>query len=392
MWSADWDGDFVVGGDGNLRLTPSFRLKEFRQTDGKVRVHRELVSALQLMRDRLGSSLSVQRTRPDGFTAVVTSANQQALRAAAVAVRDRGIFTTIDVEADGLGVRIPLPDRLPPLGLDEALETAFSVTAAFETSGDKFQQITGNFDGAGLSFGPAQVNFGSGTLVPLFRKFLAADEGGMRQCFADPDDYDDFLRVLDAPIKQQIQWANSITTGRGGHDVVEPWKSYLQAVGRVPLFREITAESILADYGTKTARAIHALARLRPDITVDRLRCLCSLYDMVVQQGSLDKAWTAIDQRVKAERPASQLDLVRIAVEERGRKALPQWQADAVSRRLGILKGVPYTVDDRQRANIHFYMLRDVRVVNVDRLLAGTVSEELQRVRVAVATGNTLLA
>jgi hypothetical protein len=111
-----------------------------------------------------------------------------------------------------------------------------------------------------------------------------------------------------------------------------------------------------------------------------------------VQQGSLDKAWTAIDQRVKAERPASQLDLVRIAVEERGRKALPQWQADAVSRRLGILKGVPYTVDDRQRANIHFYMLRDVRVVNVDRLLAGTVSEELQRVRVAVATGNTLLA
>jgi len=393
MWSADWDGEFVVGGDGNLRLTPSFRLKEFRQADGKVRVHRELVSALQLMRDRLGTSLSMKRTAPDGFSAVVSSADpSDRLRAAAVAIRDRGIFTTIDIEADGLGVRIPPPDRLPPLGLDEALETAFSVTAAFETSGDKFQQITGNFDGAGLSFGPAQVNFGSGTLVPLFRKFLAADEPGVRQCFADPDDYDDFLRVLAAPVAQQIQWANSISTGRGGHDVVEPWRSCFQAIGRVPLFREITAESILSDYGAKAARAIRALATLRPDITIDRLRCFCSLYDLVVQQGSLDKAWPAIAQRVTAERPAGQFDLVRIAVEERGRKALAQWQADAVSRRVGILKGVPYTVDDRQRANISFYMLRDVRVVNVDRLLAGTLSQELQRVRVALATGNTLLA
>jgi len=37
-------------------------------------------------------------------------------------------------------------------------------------------------------------------------------------------------------------------------------------------------------------------------------------------------------------------------------------------------------------------MLRDVRVTDVDRLLAGTVAEELKRVRVAVASGNTLLA
>src|SRR5436190_5749516 len=294
MWTVNWDGDFVVGGDGNQRLTPSFRLKEFRNAGGTVRVHRELVSALQLMRDRLGRSLSVVRTDPDGFAVVVASDSAADLRAAAVAVRDRGIFTTVDVEPDGLAVRIPLPERLPPLGLDEALETAFSVTAAFETAGDKFQQITGNFDGAGLSFGPAQVNFGSGTLVPLFRKFLAADEGSVRACFTDSDDYDDFMQVLSASAPQQIQWATSITTGRGGHDVVEPWRGYFQAVGRVPLFREITAESILTDYGGKAARAVKALERLRPGIKVDRLRCICALYDLVVQQGSLDKAWSEI--------------------------------------------------------------------------------------------------
>ena len=158
------------------------------------------------------------------------------------------------------------------------------------------------------------------------------------------------------------------------------------------MFREITAESIISDYGAKTAQAIQALEKLSPGNNIDRLRCICSLYDLVVQQGSLQKAWTEIETRVRAERPSNQTDLVRIAVEERGRKASPQWQADAVSRRIGILKGVPFTVGDRQRANIQFYMLRDVRVTSVDRLVAGDLAPELKRVRVAVATGNTLLA
>src|SRR3954468_13624274 len=101
MWTVNWDGDFVVGGHGNQRLTPSFRLKEFRSAGGTVRVHRELVSALQLMRDRLGRSLSVGRTGPGGLAVVGARDRAPDLRAAAVPVRDRGIFTTVDVEPDG---------------------------------------------------------------------------------------------------------------------------------------------------------------------------------------------------------------------------------------------------------------------------------------------------
>jgi hypothetical protein len=392
MWSVDWDGDFVVGGDGNQRLTPAFRLKEFRNADGSVRIHRELVSALQLLRDRLRRPIGMTRTEPGGLGVIVTSDAVGDLRLAAEAIRDRGIFTVVERNADMVTVRIPIPSKLPEIGLDAALETAFSVTAAFETAGDRFQQITGNFDGAGLSFGPAQVNFGSGTLQPLLRRFIAADDTAVRRCFDDPDDYDDLVRMLTLPVSDQITWATSVTTGRGGHDVIAPWKGGFQALGRVPLFRQIMAGSILEDYGGKTARALRALAQLRPDITVDRLRCICSLYDLVVQQGSLDKAWPAIRQRVARENPSDQVGLVRIAVEERGRAASPQWRADAVSRRVGILKGVPFTVEDRQRANIHFYMLRDVRVENVGRLLAGNMAAELERVSQAVAMDETLLA
>jgi hypothetical protein len=392
MWSVDWDGEFVVGGDGNRRLTPSFRLKEFRRPDGTVRVHRELVSALQLLRDRFGRSIAVRATDPDGLGAVVSGEPMPLLREAAAAFTARGLFGVAAPHADGVAVRIPPPERLAPIDLDQALETAFSVTAAFETAGDKFQQVTGNFDGAGLSFGPAQVNFGTGTLVPLFRKFQAADQAALRGCFTDEDDWDDWLRVLDLPAAGQIAWANSVTSGRGGHDVIEPWKGYFQAVGRVGRFREIMVETILHDYGARTARAINALQRLRPDIGIDHLRCICSLYDLVVQQGSLDKAWPMIEARVTRENPQDQFALTQIAVEERGRRAAAPWQADAISRRVGILEGVPHTVDDRQRANINFYMLRDVRVTGTAALLSGDVGVQLARVSQAVAGGGSLLA
>lgn len=392
MWTVDWDGGFVVGGDGTRRLTPNFRLKEFRRPDGTVRVHRELVSALQLLRDRFGKNLAVRRTEPDGLGAIAAGEPVAELLQHAEAMQARGIFSTVARRDDGVRVTVPAPDEMPRIDLEQALETAFSVTAAFETAGDKFQQVTGNFDGAGLSFGPAQVNFGTSTLVPLFRAFKAADEAALRKCFADPDDYEDWLRVMELRVADQIAWANSLTAGRGGHDVVEPWKGYFQAVGRVQRFRAIMVESILRDYGARMARAIAALQRLRPGIRIDHLRCLCSLYDLVVQQGSLDKAWAAIEARVAREDPQDQFALTQIAVEERGRKANPPWQADAVSRRVGILKGVPETVENRQRANINFYMLRDVRVRSTDGLLSDQAAAECVRVSQALAEGRTLLA
>jgi hypothetical protein len=198
--------------------------------------------------------------------------------------------------------------------------------------------------------------------------------------------------VTELPVADQIAWANSISAGRGGHDVVEPWKGYFQAVGRVDVFREIMVTSILREYGGRMARAIRALQRLRPEIQIDHLRCICSLYDLVVQQGSLDKAWPSIEERVRREGPQDQFALTRIAVEERGRSAAQQWQADAVSRRVGILKGVPETVGDRQRANINFYMLRNVRVDGAAELVSGDPTARFVAVSQAVATGRTLLA
>ena len=63
---------------------------------------------------------------------------------------------------------IPDPDSLPRIDLERRLETAFR-SPPHSRPRRKVSADYGQIDGAGLSFGPAQVNFGTGTLPPLFK-------------------------------------------------------------------------------------------------------------------------------------------------------------------------------------------------------------------------------
>jgi hypothetical protein len=398
VWSVNWDSAFVVGGQDARRLTPNFRLREFRRADGSVRVHRELVSALQLLRNQFARGISVHEVADDGLAALITGAPTDGLLAAAGQLEAHHLFERVGREDERVRVRIPDPARLPAIGLEQALETAFSVTSGYETSGDKFQQVTGNFDGAGLSFGPAQVNFGTATLEPLFEKFREADEDELRRCF-DGEDYDEWLAVLALPTRgEKVRWADAISTGSRKADVAEPWKGYLRAVGRVERFRAIMVEEILRKYGRRLLGDVQWLKQVRPDIEIDHLRCMCALYDVAIQQGGLAKAADEIRARVERDKPADQFELVRIAVEERGKRANRRWRADCISRRIGILDGVPTTITESgetsQRGNISFYMLRDVKVEDAATVTAQKgpkLDSELERVSRALATGSSLL-
>ena len=87
VWNVTWDKGFIVGGDGNRRLTPNFRLKEFQSESGSVRVHRELVSALQMLRERFGKSISVSKTDDDGLGVKLAGHSVTELLAAADRVK-----------------------------------------------------------------------------------------------------------------------------------------------------------------------------------------------------------------------------------------------------------------------------------------------------------------
>ena len=399
-WTAEWEGEFLVGGTNKLRLTPNFRLNEFQNKNGKIRAHRELVATLQLLRDRFKASISVGETDADGLGATVTSKSMDTLLESAKVLEELNFFEAVKEESDGINVRIHRPGDRVEVDLEQALMTAFMVTARFETSGDPFKQITGNFDGAGLSFGPSQWNFGTGTLQPLFRRFIKEDEVALKASFLSDgtdDDYNEFLDVLEREKSAQIQWGNSISTGRRLADVIHPWKGYFQKVGGVERFRSIMVEESLVKYGARMLKEVQYLQSLVPGIQIDHLRAICALYDLVIQQGSLNKAHAEIEARVKKEKPKNQLHLVQIAVEERGLRANAPWRADTVSRRKGILEGIPVTVkvtdaEVSQRANINFYMLRNVHIKNAKELIDANVMEQLTKVSNAIAEGRTLTA
>ena len=371
--------DYLVGGPARAAVTPNFTLSEYAGADGKVRVHRELVAAVQGVRNALGAPLSITGVAPagnlgqglEGRFVWLKADDMAALEKAARQRLAEGDLAQVQRQGQQLYVEMPDPARLPALAAEKALDRAIAVTAGFETSGDPYLQVTGNFDGAGLSFGPLQVNFKTGTLQELFRRFLARDELRLRAAFGPL--WGEWQRVLRLPARtQQIAWADALSRGPRKADFDPRWKAALQAVGREAGFREEMLRYAYDTYGRKLVVALSWLRGLTP-LRIGNFRCLAALYDLCVQQGSLDKAHDAIRRRVQREQPRDEFHLTRIAVEERGRTASPEWRADCISRRLCILEREPVSVaesgQNAQRDNPNLYLLRNAPVNQIERYL-----------------------
>ena len=264
---------------------------------------------------------------------------------------------------------------MPDIKPETAFDCGLQVTAAYETSGDPYQQVTGNFDDAGLSFGPIQCNLLSGTLQEIFRRFRGDNEKKLKACFADNEtDYKVFWSILNGSTRKAVSWADTQSTGRGKHGFKQPWKGYLQAVGREPVFRQIMLVYAYDKYGKRVLSVLSFLQGISP-LKITNLRCLAALYDMCVQQGSIAKAVDEIRNRVFNEMPADEFALTRIVVEERAKKASQRWRADCLSRRLSILERQPVRVvmngQTSTRSNPGFYLLRNSRVKDLSDYLQG---------------------
>jgi hypothetical protein len=374
-----YENDYIVGGPANCRVTPNFTLSEYTGANGKVRIHRELVASVQVLRNRFGAAVSIAGLAPAGGLGkglegrfVWLKANDlAALEAAARTLVKEGHFVRVETSGGKLYVEMPDPDHLPALLPERALDLAIAVTAGFETSGDPYLQVTGNFDGAGLSFGPLQVNFKTGTLQELFRRFQARDENRLRACFGPL--WTEWQRVLRLPSRaQQVAWADALSRGARKADFDPRWKAALQAVGNEQAFRTEMLRYAYDTYGRKLIVALSWLRGLVP-VRISNVRCLAALYDLCVQQGSLDKAHDAIRRRVINAGPLDEFQLTRIAVEERGRKADPRWRADCISRRMCIIERDPVKVVDSgqtaERDNPNLYLLRNAPVSQIERYL-----------------------
>lgn len=375
-----YEDGFIIGGNPRARIAPNFELREFAGRDGSIHVHRELVGALQELREAYGRPLQIKGMEPEsglgagkrGLFAWLSADDPDAVIASAAKLIELGYFARLLKRGGQIYAEMPSPDALPPLPPEPAFEIVMRMTAAYETTGDPYQQVTGNFDGAGLSFGPLQVNFGTDTLPDLFARFEARDSAALKGCFDKLQHYHEWQRILHSSRSEQIAWADGLSRGNNKHGFAEPWKRYLQAVGRVPAFREETLRYAYDKYGRRLIVQLAWLRGLSP-IRIDHFACLSALYDLCVQQGGLERAHAAIRARVSRENPRNQFELVHIAVEERGRKAKERWRADCISRRLGILYGTPKKVTESghtaYRDNPRLYLIRNVKVRGVERYL-----------------------
>ena len=378
-----YENDFIVEGNANTRLSANFKVKEFLDRNGKLHVHRELVAGLQILRNRFRSGIDIisrkapasMRQGPAGLGVTIKSDDISTLEKAAKKLKAEGYFSRVEPHSSGLYLEIPAPDAMPAINPETAFDCGMQVTAAFETSGDPYQQVTGNFDGAGLSYGPIQCNLLSGTLQELFRRFRGEDEGRLNACFDNNEaDYKAFWKMLDGSRKKAVAWGDARSTGSGKHGFKQPWKGYLQAVGREPVFRHVMLVYAYDKYGKRVLSALSFLRGISP-VRITGLRCLAALYDMCVQQGSLNKAADEIRTRVFNEMPADEVALTRIVVEERAKKASPRWRADCLSRRLSILEREPVQVamdgHRSKRSNPGYYLLRNSPIKNLDDYLTG---------------------
>ena len=379
--SIKYVNDFIVGGHANTQLTPNFRLREYQRTDGTILIHRELVAAVQLLRESLDAAVRISDVQPravidpvtEGLAVTVSANDQEALLQKALQMAKSGYFQRVEAQGDQLYLEIPDPDNLPPIAPQLAFDCGVRVTAAFETSGDPYQQVTGNFDGAGLSFGPIQCNLKTGTLQELFRRMRGEDSTRLERCFGNQADYLTFWRILDGSRSAAVAWADRLSTGRDKHGFSQPWNGYLQTVGRDKLFQSVMLRYAYDKYGKLLMSALAFASGISP-LRIDNLRCLAALYDMGVQQGSLHKARSQIIRRVAAEQPQDQFTLTRILVEERAKKASPRWRADCLSRRLSILQREPVSVtlngETASRSNPCSYLLRNCPVRSLENYLA----------------------
>ncbi|WP_174938462.1 lytic transglycosylase domain-containing protein [Burkholderia lata] len=267
----------------------------------------------------------------------------------------------------------PKPWHLHPIGLignficessdcvplTEAQEIALFISAAFENSVPKFDGCAGNFDGMGMSFGLIQWNFGKNTLGPVLKKMHDADPQAFESAFAPGTDYQTIWGAIsDGNFVVQSSWA--VTQQNSNHT---NWMKTFQAIGTNEKFQKIQIQEA-AKYHNDILRCLRFLRGLRPDLMeVVQLVTYCALYDLCVQQGDLSKASNQIRERVVAENPATQIDLLKIAVQERAKTAIPKWVFDSTSRRMGIIQQKVYPhppvkgEKDKPRENVNFKLL-----------------------------------
>ncbi len=118
------------------------------------------------------------------------------------------------------------------------------------------------------------------------------------------------------------------------------WESAFNKIGSNNTFNKIQRAEAAGQYQPKAVAVIKKIREVTSTLFVDvELRSYVAIFDLCVQQGGIDNSVDEIKKRVTDDKPTTQLELMKIVVTERARKANDKWVSDCLSRRMGILTG-----------------------------------------------------
>jgi len=115
--------------------------------------------------------------------------------------------------------------------ITDSLRNTILLNTGFFEGDDGYSNISGNFDGQGISFGILQYNFGQETLQPILRAYYNGKEEDLIYCFGQ--NKSDTLKnvVFNCSTTEQISWGDSISTSNG--NVKTEWSTPFKALGKL---------------------------------------------------------------------------------------------------------------------------------------------------------------
>ena len=206
---------------------------------------------------------------------------------------------------------------------DSALEKAILLTASFEGSG--YVNVTGNFDGAGLSIGIFQWNIGQGTLQPMLKQFFDNNPDLAKRIFGG--NYRSVVNMLSASKSAQMDWARSINNGK---KLQTEWYNLFISLCKTSQFQKIQREA-MKEY-TDQANNIANTYGLKSE------RGLALALDIAVQNWDVSAASrTNIKNRIK--NGATKQQVLQLLAQAAVDKADSTHKADVRSRKFTIVNG-----------------------------------------------------
>ncbi len=170
--------------------------------------------------------------------------------------------------------------------MKDKFQTAFDVTAWFETGETPFTNPSGNFDGQGLSWGPRQNCIGQGSLQPLLRKMFAEQPTLMQSALGH--NYGNLLSIAQpAPTAVQLEKTIRILNDERGKLLPE-WRAAFAKLGSyAPI------QKIFVDDARESIPAVDELAKWIAGSNPLTVRTWCLAYDFVTQNGGFNSVFKA---------------------------------------------------------------------------------------------------